>query len=354
MTDRPLIGLTRDLLGPDGALVHRDIGLDVLRADPAVAFELMGDHHPEVRPEQLRPYDAVISFSPRYTRASFRGADRLAALVRMGVGYDMVDVEACTEADVVLCITKGALSHSMAEAILAWMLALGHRILDKDRLLREGRWHERMAYQGCELRDRALGLVGAGGINGRLVELVRPFGMRPVLAYDPYVAPDRAAALGVTLAPLEHVMRAADFVSVSCPLTDGTRNLIGARELGWMKPEAYLINTARGGIVEEAPLVEALRARRLAGAAVDVFAVEPAGAAHPLAALDNVLLAPHCIGWTHEMFRDNGRMACASALAVLRGDLPVGVVNPEVLERPGFIRKLERLRSRRAAAAAPG
>ena len=348
MSEPFTVGLTCDFLAPDGTLTYRDIGLDLLRSDPAVAFRFMDRHPMLLAPGHLRGCDAVISLGPRWTAESLRGVERLALVARFGVGHDAVDLAACTRADVAVTIAAGAVNFSLAESIVAWMLALSHRVLEKDRLLREGRWGDKDRTMGCELRDRTLGIVGLGGIGGALVAMLRPFGMKPPLACDPFTLPARAVELGVSLVPLERLLREADFVSINCPLNDKTRNLVGRAELALMKPDAFLINTARGGIVDEEALAEALRAGRIRGAAIDVFAVEPAGADHPLAKLGNVLLAPHAIGWTDELFRDIGRMACSAALRVARGEVPEGVVNREVLERPGFVAKLARLRKARS------
>jgi phosphoglycerate dehydrogenase-like enzyme len=133
---------------------------------------------------------------------------------------------------------------------------------------------------------------------------------------------------------------------VNCPLNDRTRNLIGARELALMKPDAFLINTARGPIIDQAALLETLQARRIAGAALDVFEKEPLPDGSGFMALDNVILTSHSVGWTEELFRDMGRIDCEGALAVMRGDAPRNVVNPEVLTRPGFLHKLESCRGR--------
>jgi phosphoglycerate dehydrogenase-like enzyme len=333
------VGLTHDFLAPDGRLAYRDIGLDLLDA-AGIEHRVMDEHPMLMRPEDLRDYDAVISLAPRYEAQSLHGVNRLVAILRFGVGYDMVDVAACTERDVLLCITKGAVDHSMAEAIVTWMLALSHRVLDKDRLLRQGRWPERGAYMGRELRDRKLGVIGLGGIGRKVVAMCRAWGMTQALAHDPLLEAEQVAAHGVALVPLERVLGEADFVVICCPLNDQTRNLIGPRELSLMRDDAYLINAARGGIVNEAALIESLRQRRIAGAAIDVFEHEPAGADHPLAALDNVVLAPHCIGWTDELFRDIGRAACGAAVQLSRGQAPCGVVNSQVRYRPGFERKL--------------
>ncbi len=341
------VGLSRDFLSADGRLTYQDIGLDLLDRDPAIERHFFDHHIPVVQPDQIRDCDALIALTPQCTAETFAGADRLLVLERFGVGYDMVDVPACTAAGVALCITVGAVNHSVAEGIITWMLALSHRMITKDRLLREGRWAERGGYMGSELRERTLGVIGIGGIGGTLIGMLRGFGMNQPLAYDPFVPREQAAALGVRLVSLDEMMSQADFVSVNCPLNDQTRNLIGARELSLMKPGAYLINTARGGIVNEADLVEVLREEKIAGAGVDVFEDEPVAAGHPLAELDNVILAPHSIAWTNELFRDIGRRACQTVLDFAHGKIPEGmVVNREVLDQPNFRAKLEKLQER--------
>ncbi len=337
------IGLTRDFLSPEGKLTYKDMGLRVLESQPGITHEFFSRHENPVAADQLRDYDAVISLAPKYTADSFRGVERLAAIFRFGVGYDMVDLKACSEANVAVFITVGAVNHSVAEATIAWMLALSHRMFAKDRLVREGRWTERVNYMGRELRGRTLGVVGLGGIGGRLVEMLRGFGMNRPLAFDPYASPERAKELGVELVPLERLMRESDFVSINCPLTEQTRNLIGRAQIALMKPDAFLINTARGGIVNEVALVEPLKSRRIAGAASDVYEKEPAGKEHPFTQLDNIILAPHCIAWTDELFAEIGTMACRQAVAFAKGEIPTGLVNKDVLERPGFKAKRARL-----------
>jgi phosphoglycerate dehydrogenase-like enzyme len=166
--------------------------------------------------------------------------------------------------------------------------------------------------------------------------------MHGYLAFDPQVDRRVAADHGVELVGLDELLTKSDYVSIHCPLNEQTRNLIGNNELSRMKPEAYLINTARGGIVDEQALYDALKERRIAGAAIDVFAHEPLTQPHPLADFDNVLLAPHCIAWTHELFSDIGQAVCQALIDLSKGHEPQGMVNPDVMERPGFKKKWER------------
>jgi phosphoglycerate dehydrogenase-like enzyme/2-keto-3-deoxy-L-rhamnonate aldolase RhmA len=336
------VALTGDFHSPDGTPRYRDIGLDRF-AGTNVAVLHFAQHRLEIGADQLAGANGVIVLTPCVTAASLLNTPDLLAIGRFGVGYDTVDVAACTAADVMLFVAAGAVDRPVAEATLGWMLALNHRVRAKDRFVREARWEERSQFMGSELRERTLGVIGFGGIGRALVRLLAGFGMHQPLVCDPFVRSADVAKLGARLVPLEELLAGADFVSIHCPLNEHTRNMIGARELALMKPTAYLINTARGGIVDEAALCAALREGRLAGAAIDCFAEEPLTTPPAFAALENVLLAPHCIAWTEELFRDIGRTVCDGMLALAEGRTPNGVVNGEVLERPGFRAKWKRI-----------
>lgn len=338
------VNLTADFYDADGALKYADVGLDRLTATAGIEVGQFAEHRPEIAPEQLEAVQGVLVLTPRVTARSLSSAQNLLAVARFGVGYDSVDVAACTAADVVLCITAGAVDHSVAEATVGWMLALTHHVRTKDRLVRESRWNDRSGYMGSELRGRTLGLVGFGGIGRAVVRLLSGFRMQPPLVFDPFVSAEAVAEAGARAVSLDELLTQSDFVSLHCPLNDQTRNLIGARELALMQPTAYLLNTARGGIVDETALYEALAERRIAGAALDCFAEEPPTAPPRFCELENVLLAPHSIAWTNELFREIGRTACQSLADLAQGQRPHGIVNPEVFDRPGFQEKWNRLR----------
>ncbi|HET6323780.1 MAG TPA: NAD(P)-dependent oxidoreductase [Planctomycetaceae bacterium] len=339
------VALTADFFGADGRPCYRDLGLGVFDEHPRIACRPFAEHRPEIDSDQIAHANAVIVLTPRVTATSVSSSSELLVIARFGVGYDSVDVAACTAADVALLIAAGAVDRSVAEATLGWMLALTHQVRAKDRLLREGRWAERNNYMGRELRERVLGVIGLGGIGRELVRLTAGFGMKTPLAFDPLISATDAQKLGVRSVRLNELLATSDFVSIHCPLTEGTRNLIGPRELGLMKPDAYLINTARGGIVDEDALYDVLKQRRIAGAALDCFAEEPVTSPHRFGEFDNVLLAPHCIAWTDELFRDIGRTVCQGIVALSRGTRPDrGIVNPEVFDRPGFRDKWARLK----------
>lgn len=339
------VALTADFYDAAGALRYRDIGLDLLRGSPLHEVSCFDSHRSPIEPQQLAGANGVIVLSPRVTAQSLSATDDLLAIGRFGVGYDSVDVAACTAADVLLYITIGAVDHSVAEATVGWMLALTHHMRTKDQLVRTGEWDARSRFMGSELRDRTLGVVGCGGIGRAVVQMLSGFGMQPPLVFDPFVPAAALAAIGGRQVSLDELLAQADFVSLHCPLNEKTRNLIGERELALMKPTAYLLNTARGGIVNEDALFRALRERRIAGAALDCFEIEPLTSPPRWADLDNVLLAPHSIAWTDELFRDIGRAACQGMLDLACGLRPRGMVNPEVINRPSFQAKWDRLRT---------
>jgi phosphoglycerate dehydrogenase-like enzyme len=340
---RVRVALTGDFFDAAGEPRYPEMGLELFDETNAINVSRFVEHRPEIAPEQYGAAQGIVVLAPRVTAASLGKAEHLLAVGRFGVGYDTVDVPACTAADVVAFITPGAVDRSVAEATVCWMLALSHHLLAKDRLVRTGRWDDRSAYHGTELRGKTLGLVGFGRIGRAVVELLRGFGMSTPLAFDPHVTPAEAGKQGVRLATLHELLQRSDFVSVHCPLTEGTRNLLGVRELALMPPHAFLLNTARGGIVDEDALYETLKARRIAGAALDCFVGEPITSPHRFGALDNVILAPHSIAHTHELFRDIGRAVCGGMLDLSRGGKPAGVLNPEVFDRASFREKWHRL-----------
>ena len=273
-------------------------------------------------------YDTLILLGERIVPDSFPGDGRLAHIARMGVGYDTVDTDACTQNDVVLTITPDAVRRPMAVACLSLMLALTGRLFTKDRLTRQGPegWAERTQHHGMGLIGRTLGVVGLGNIGAEFVRLARPLDMN-VIACDPYVDAELAEDLGVHLVDLETVFREADVVSLNCPLSDDTRHLANAERIGWMKPTAYLINTARGPVTDQAALYEALKNNRIAGAGLDVLDPEPSATAEPIHELDNVILAPHLGYVTEEIFRTFYGQQVECVAAYLKGE-PVRVIQP--------------------------
>ncbi len=343
------VGFSADFCGEDGRLVFPDIGLSLLDGVAGVAHEFLSEYRTEYSPAQLAGYDVLISLKPRITAQSLEGVSRLCAIGRCGVGYDNVDLNACTEHGIAVYITPGGVVRPVAESILLLVLALSHRLLIKDRQVRQGRWAESTHRLGREPRDRVVGTIGLGNIAMETIRLLRALDVRRFLAFDPYASAERAAELAVEQVSLEDLLRASDYVLVNCPLTAETRGLLGREQFALMKHDAVLINTARGPIVDESALIEALQSKQIAGAALDVFEQEPISPASPLLAMENVILTSHSIAWTEELFRDMGRIDCQGALAIHRGEIPEHVVNSQVLSHPRFLDKLARLRAAYAA-----
>jgi phosphoglycerate dehydrogenase-like enzyme len=301
-------------------------------------------------PDALNEFDAIFALAMKITPDSMKGVDRLALVARWGVGYDMIDVPALTQAGVGLAITPNAVKRPVAEAILTFIFALSKDLREQDLTVRSGQWRGSLRRLGMGVAGKVLGSVGCGNIAREMFRVAHSLGFGRFIAFDPYTDAGAAGALGVELVSLEEVLRSSDYVTVNTLLNASTRGLIGEPQLRMMKPTAFLINTARGPVVNQRALTRALREKWIAGAGIDVFENEPVDPADPLLQLDNVILSPHALAWTEEIVRDNGLEACAHILSVARGEVPDGLVNREVLEEPAFRRKLERFAEMRAHA----
>lgn len=340
------VALSSDFTRPDGTPAFPSFDLSPLLEQPDVELVWAEAKDGAIPADALAGCDALILLAPRFSRASIPEDGRLTLVARFGVGYDTVDVGACTEHDIALVITPDGVRRPVAVAILTLILALAGRLLQKDRLTRMGPagWAKRADHMGVGLTGRTLAQLGMGNIGAEVFRLAKPLEMR-FLAHDPWADPRLASELGVELVDLETLLREADVLSISVPLTEATRHLIDEAKLRLMKPTAFLINTARGPVVDQKALYRALTEGWIAGAGLDVFEIEPVPADEPLLALDNVILAPHALAWTDECFARIGASDMEAVLAVMRGEVPRHVVNREVLERPGFRAKLARNRA---------
>jgi len=251
----------------------------------------------------------------------------LRVVARMGVGYDSVDVAAATRLGIAVTITPGTVEDSAAEHTLALMLGVSRGLLARDREVRQGQWRRQAMPR---LAGKLLGLIGLGRIGGRVARLVQGIGMR-VAAHDPFADAAAAAERDIELVSLQELLAAADVVSLHLPCTAQTENLINQATLAAMKPGAILVNTSRGGLVDEDAVVAALREGRLLGAALDVFKSEPLPIDSPLVGLDNVLLCTHMAGLDEQSQRDSARLAAQCVVELHEGRWPEGcVVNREI------------------------
>jgi phosphoglycerate dehydrogenase-like enzyme len=338
------VGVTREFRRPDGSFVFAPAAdLGALERMPGVEWEFVREDPPELRPDLLSEYDALFHLSTRVSAASLEGVNRLLLLARSGVGLDFIDVPACTERGIVVTITPEPVARAMASAAVAFVLALSHRLVERNTLFHAGRWQEgRFGLLGMGLTRRTLGVIGFGRIGREVARLLAPWEMRTLVS-TPRLSAAEAAAHRVEHVELDDLLREADVVVVACPLKPETHHLLDAGRLALMKPTAFLVNVARGAIIDQAALTAGLREGRFAGVGLDVFEQEPIDPADPLIGMENVLAAPHALGYWDDLFRGCVESACGAISDVARGRVPDHVVNPDVLESSLFREKLERL-----------
>ncbi|OPY87674.1 MAG: putative 2-hydroxyacid dehydrogenase [Smithella sp. PtaU1.Bin162] len=259
-------------------------------------------------------------------------APHLKMIANFGVGYNNIDVRAATARGIMVSNTPGAVTNATAELAFALILAVSRRVVEGDRMVREGRFKywAPMTFLGREVTGKTLGIVGMGKIGKALAVRGRAFDMRILYYNRKRVPPEEEKNLAAQYADLKTLLTEADFVSLNVPLTNETKYLIGKEELSLMKPTAFLINTARGPVVDEKALVEVLRSGKIAGAGLDVYENEPA-LAPGLAELEDVVLLPHVGSGTIETRVNIGKLAVDNLMAGLSGNIPPNLVNPEVL-----------------------
>jgi phosphoglycerate dehydrogenase-like enzyme len=257
----------------------------------------------------------------------------LRLLARHGAGFDTVDLDAMTRAGIMVTNTPRAVRRPVALMAITFALALAQSLISKDRLTREGRWQERGRHLGPGLTGKTLGIIGAGSVGLETARLAEAIGMKVVVARSRRnavaVAEERLA-----LADLDEVVEQSDFLVLTCRLSEETHHLIDRSRLGRMKPGAFLINVARGAVVDEAALIEALATGAIAGAGLDVFEKEPVDPANPLLRMENVVLAPHSLCVTEETLAAIAAEVAENVVAALAGQVPQDLVNPRVLDHP--------------------
>ena len=300
----------------------------------AITFGEAGDDH-EARAIERGANALIVTGRWLMTGALFDRIPTLEVVARPGVGYDNVDLDAATERGVVAVNVPGGPTESTAEHAVMLMLAAANRLRYAEKAAREAQFKWMPETKGIEVAGKTLGLIGLGRIGGRVAQICSRGLRMNVLAYDPYASPDHALDVGATLeSDLDKMLSKVDFLSFHAPPTPETRKIINARTLALMKPAAYLINCARGALVDEAALVEALRSGSLAGAALDVYDPEPPNGDNPLFEMDNVILTPHNAAFTDDAVKAM-LMGCAEQIVdVFQGRMPPHVLNPEVWDNP--------------------
>ena len=322
--------------------------LDIIAARPEIRLDKLEN---ETADEVARPIMAAAhayqigsardELKPRFyvQRELLARMPNLLIVSTNGAGFDTVNVKDCTDAGVLVVNQTGGNAEAVATHVLAMVLMLSKQIIQTNHALRRGTMHDRGVFMGNDVEGRTIGIVGIGNVGRRVAELCRGlFGMQ-VIACDPYLDEQTIAARGAVKVMLDELLRRADFVSNNCPLDEGTRGMIGAREFALMQPHAYFITTARGFIHDERALAEALRSKRIAGAGLDVWDKEPPAADHPLLQFDNVIASPHTAGMTREARANMGRIAAEQLVMTLDGKRPPRIVNPQVW--PAYAERFE-------------
>jgi D-3-phosphoglycerate dehydrogenase len=300
-------------------------GLEMLRAMKGYEVEETKGKGPEVLQKALSDAVALVVRSETKVTAEMIGkAPRLRIIARAGMGTDTIDVAEASKRKIPVLTAPGANSNSVAEYTFALLLALARKVAPGSASLMAGKW-DRKPYEGSELRDKTLGLIGLGRIGSRVASIARGFGMK-VIAHDPGVTSEQAESLGVDLMPLDVVIQRSDVLSLHAKLSSSTRHLLDERRLSLAKKGVLIVNTARGGLIDDAALVKALQDGRVAGAALDVYDPEPLAADSPLRAAPNVLLTPHLAASTAEaQTRVAVEIASALSGALLKNDLSAAV-----------------------------
>lgn len=287
---------------------------DVLAA--VHAYQIGSDQNE--MPSDYQACDALFCRTPNLLMVSTHGA-----------GYDTIDLDACTRAGILAMNQAGGNAEAVGEHLLGMMLCLSKRIIETDRFMRREPGIKRVAFMGNDLLGKTVGIVGLGHTGGRIAELCRAaFAMR-VLACDPYLSPEQIAKKGAEKVTLDAVFREGDYVLVCCPLSAQTRGMVGAAQYALMKPGAFFVTCARGGIHDETALADALRRKSIAGAGLDVWDPEPPLPSHPLMQFDNVLVSPHTAGVTHESRTKITTIAVDQLLGAFDGKRPPRLLNPK-------------------------
>lgn len=335
-----------------------DAGLGLLAATPEIEIvNCVGKPREELERALASAAALIVRSETRVTPELLARAPHLRVIARAGTGVDNIDVPAATRRGVAVMNAPGANTVSAAEHAMGLLLALVRRIPWAAAAMWRGEW-DRKRFEGTELRGKTMGVVGVGRIGGHVAQLARAFGMH-VVGHDPYLAPEHAAELEVKLLPLDQLLRQADVVTLHVAHTEQTHHLINGQRLKLMKPTAVLVNTARGELVDETALAEAIREQRIAGAAIDVFAVEPLPADSPLRQLERVILTPHLAASTAEAQERVSVEICGAVRdALLAGDLSFAINVPglsgDLLRRLGPLLDLARRLGRLALALVDG
>lgn len=322
-----LIGVTEDLIESDGRALHPAVDLAARISGQHAKIEPLAVPADRVAASGTTGhFDILVLGDCSISRDDILSGQRLRMISRFGKGYDDIDVAAATSRGIIVTRVVKAGEDSMATGVMALILSLAMRLGLRQAIVNDpdGNWDAPLAHGAIGLKGKVLGIVGYGRIGREVARRARCFGFT-ILAYDPYGQPDP----GTERTGLDDLLARSDFVSVNCPLTADTRGLISREKLGLMKTSAYLINTGRGAVIDEAALCDALEQQRLAGAALDVFAQEPLQRHSPLRTAPNLIMTPHAVGVSDEMYAEYMDSVAKAITQFMAGSCPDDALNPE-------------------------
>lgn len=283
---------------------------------------------------EVEDADVIMVGLAKITRKVIKSAKKLKGIVRYGIGVDNIDLNAATERRISVANVPDYCIGTVADHTFALLLALSRNVIKADKRVKEGKWGLAPELKGVDLEGKVYGIVGLGRIGRAVAFRAKGFGMK-VVAYDPYVDKNKASELGVEIVGLDTLLKSSDFISIHVPLTNETRAMIGEKELRLMKKTAYLINVARGPVIDEKALIKALKECWIAGAGLDVLEKEPPDPDNPLLKLDNVVVSPHIAAFTEEAFYRLEMIAVKETIRILQGKLPTNLVNREICSSKG-------------------
>jgi D-3-phosphoglycerate dehydrogenase len=324
------VGITSDFFKVDGTKLYHDFDLAKLECEQGLELSIINTDK-VVEGKSLNGINVLILLSPKFDETSIPQDNQLKLIARFGVGYDTVDLNICNKFGILVSNTPEAVKRPVAVSIITLILALTGNLIIKDKIVRKGKkgWDTRSNFMGIGLEKKTLGSLGFGNIAKEMFKLSSVFDMN-FIAYDPYVNfNDNCNELNINVKKVDinDLFVQSDIVCINCDLNKTTKKLVNWSLLSQMKKKSFLINTARGGIVDQTALTEILKSKKIAGAGLDVFEVEPLNEDDPLLKLENVILTPHSLPWTDQLFKNIGDSVIDSVLKIKRGEVPSFIVN---------------------------
>ncbi|HOL39247.1 MAG TPA: D-isomer specific 2-hydroxyacid dehydrogenase family protein [Dictyoglomaceae bacterium] len=305
-------------------------------------FTLPGNMYGKELAEKLMGFNIIIaSVTPFYDKEFFEYKDETLLIARHGIGYNNIDIESATQRGTIVTKVSGMVEReAVAETAIALLMTVIREIREASLRAREGKWEERANFIGWEIKDKTVGIIGYGNIGSRIGEILKNGFLAKVIAYDPFVSPEKIRERGAEPVTLEELLKNADIISLNASLNESSRHILSDREFSLMKNGVFIVNTARGELIDEDALVRALKSGKVAGVGLDVLKDEPPEPNNPLFGFDNVVITPHISAYTHECLFGMGNKVVTDTERVVAGELPDEIINKEVVERLKWLKKI--------------